>query len=284
MSGASPVEQQSDHPTTLDDVVAELQELRDRVDHLEEENEQLREERDALQDRLQSVEEDLGAQPEIELKGEHPLADLHIAGFPIGNRVKVLGDRQDCLTRLLTGEQAHAVDFEALPTEFNPLVESLGEVRAMRERYLTDKQEFKSEFAQLRRQLTHVSEETGVDLLNAIPGDDKVAKVVKDGVGSVVDGRIHTTHERAEKLLQNLEDWAAIRRDDQRVYAIYTSAVARDKLETARNESLQTTQVKRAFEKIAGWTDSSPRFCRIDKNKKGRWRLRLGVSIDQEDE
>ncbi|RLM83857.1 hypothetical protein D3D02_16315 [Halobellus sp. Atlit-38R] len=273
----------------IDDLEAERDGLQQRVSQLEAERDglqqrvsQLEAERDGLQQRVSQLETELDEQPEIELRGNSGgIEALWIAGMPLGKTVENVDRRQKKLTKVITGTSRSAVDFNEITSQYDALVEGLGEARAMREKYLTDKQEFKSEFANLRRQLRHVSEETDVELLNAIPGDDKVAKVVKDGVASVIDGRVNASHERAEKLLHNLDEWATVRRDDQRTYATYTSATAKDKLETARSESLQTTQVKRTFEKIASWAESSPRFCRVDKNKQGRWRIRIGVSVGE---
>jgi DNA repair exonuclease SbcCD ATPase subunit len=269
---------------------SELECFEQRLADVEQMNEQLREritaletERAALRERVQQLEADCNERPSVEIRGSNPLADLHVNGYALGGRIKWNAERLEVLTKLLTGEDPATVDYERLPARYNPLVEGLGEARAMREKYRTDKQEFKSEFAQIRRQLTHVAEETGVELLHAIPGDDTIAKVVNDGVASVVAGRVGVTDERAEKLLQNLDSWVALRRDDHRTYATITASTAKEKLETARNESLQTTQIKRVFDRIAtDWAASSPRYAKVDKNKRGQWRLRLGVSPEDD--
>lgn len=273
----------------LDELEAQNDTLGSRVDELEAENDtlsnrvdELESEQRTLQESLHSVESELEQQPEVRCRDGDGIDELRIDGYPLGRMFGVVKERQNQLTELLTGDPAYAVELDEMVSEYDPLVDGLGEARAMRERYLTDKQEFKSEFAQFRRQLNHLSEETDVDVLDAIPGDDKIAKIVTNGVASVVDGRITQTYERAEKLLDNLDEWASIRRDNHRAYATYTSSTAKEKLETARMESLQTTQVRRAFEKIRAWADDSPRVVHLDKDERGRWRLRVSVTPDEE--
>lgn len=259
-----------------------LAELHRESERLQKRITELETEREALQERVYRLEADRDERPTLELRGSNPLADLHINGYAIGGRIKWNSERIELLTQLLTGKDPATVEYERLPEQYNPLVDGLGEAQAMREKYRTDKQEFKSEFARIRRQLTHIAETMDVELLHAIPGDDAIAKVVKDGVASVVTGRIGASDERAETLLQNLDEWVALRRDDHRTYATITASTAKEKLETARNESLQTTQVKRAFERIVNdWAASSPRYARLDKNRAGQWRLRLGVSMGE---
>ena len=275
-AGTHPGEPEECFAKRLGEVEQTNERLRGRITDLETE-------RAALLERIQQLEAECDERPSVEIRGPNPLADLHVNGYALGGKVNWNAERIEVLTKLLTGEDPATVDYERLPERYNPLVEGLGEARAMREKYRTDKQEFKSEFAQIRRQLTHVADEAGVELLHAIPGDDTIAKVVKDGVASVVTGRVGATDERAEKLLQNLEGWAALRRDDHRTYATITASTAKEKLETARNESLQTTQIKRVFDRIAtDWAASSPRYAKVDKNKPGQWRLRIGVSPEDD--
>lgn len=266
-------------------VAARLAALEQKTDHLQNRIAELEAERAALRDRIKQLEAELETRPTLELRGSNPLADLHVNGYALGGRIKWNSERIELLTKLLTGDEPAVVEYEQLPEQYNPLVEGLGEARAMRQKYRTDKQEIKSEFAQLRRQLTHIAEATDIELLHAIPGDDVIAKIVKDGVASVVTGRIGASDERAEKLLQNLDEWATLRRDEHRTYATITASTAMEKLETARNESLQTTQIKRAFKRIAtDWAASSPRYARVDKTKAGQWRLRLSVAIQEDAE
>lgn len=88
---------------------------------------------------------------------------------------------------------------------------SMDEVAALREKQITDYQSVKRDLARVRRQLTHVSEETDVELLDTVPGDDKIAKAVQDGIATSVTGQVTATYDRAELVLQNLADWGTVR-------------------------------------------------------------------------
>ena len=128
------------------------------------------------------------------------------------------------------------------------------------------------------RDVVVLTSKTGVELLESVPGDDKIAKVVKDGVASV-ESKIYGKHERAELVLQNLADWGTVKKDANGAAVLLHAGRVKDRLETARNESLQSTQVKRVLDQIDDWADDSTRYSRV-KKKNGVWRLKLGVNTE----
>ena len=81
-----------------------------------------------------------------------------------------------------------------------------------------------------------------MELLDAVPGDDKIAKAVQDGIATVVTGQVTVTYDRAEFVLQHLADWGTVRRDANGTYVYLTMPTIAEKFKTARNESLQSTQ------------------------------------------
>ena len=155
---------------------------------------------------------------------------------------------------------------------------SMEQIEALREKQMTDHQSVKRDLARVRRQLNYISEETNVDLLGSVPGDDKIAKAVKDGIATVVTGQVTATYDRVEFVLQNLENWGTTRRDANGAYIYLTAPAIKEKLEIARNESLQTNQIKRVLRKIVDLADDSPRCAKLRKTDSGIWRLKLGVT------
>ena len=266
--------QTGDLPTDADDVT--LQEVLDHVHeqderiadleadkkHLQEENEQLREEVRETDERIDDLEDDVDWVTDQVFRLEEFAMDDWSDGTLLNELgYSSLGDAVLDLTNNVSMEQ----------------------VKALREKQMTDHQSVKRDLARVRRQLNHVSEETDVDLLDAVPGDDKIAKAVKDGIATVTDRRITAVYERAELILHNLEDWGTVRRDANGAYIYLTAPAVKEKLETARSESLQTNQVKRVFRKIVGLADDSPRYAKLGKTDSGTWRLKLGVTAQRGD-
>ena len=75
---------------------------------------------------------------------------------------------------------------------------SVDEVAALREKQITDHQSVKRDLVRVRRHLNHVSEEADVELLDTVPGDDKIAKAVQDGIPTVITGQATPTYDRVE--------------------------------------------------------------------------------------
>lgn len=246
----------------LDDLEETVAEQDERITTLESENEALREavgqkdERiDELEDDLEWVTEQLFTIEEFAMDNWTDDVLLNELGY------SSLGDAVLDLTNTVSMEQ----------------------VKALREKQMTDHQSVKRDLARVRRQLTHLSEETEVDLLDSIPGDDKIAKTVKDGIATVVTGEVTATYDRTELVLQNLEEWGTARHDANGAYIYLTAPAIQEKLEIARNESLQTNQVKRVLRKIVDLADDSPRHAKLRKTDSGTWRLKLSMKAEQED-
>lgn len=131
--------------------------------------------------------------------------------------------------------------------------------------------------ARLRRQLNHLAEETGIDLLEGLGNlDDKITFVRKNGIAALED-KPTSKHERVQVILQNLEEWGETRSDANGSFVYLSSTVAKQRLEDVRDESLQPTQIKRVFITIRDYAADSTRRVSIEKTDAGRNLLRVEV-------
>ncbi|RLM88661.1 IncA family protein [Halobellus sp. Atlit-38R] len=269
------------------DLEADREALQSRVQHLERE-------RDDLQTHVEDLETELQSRPTFEFKGEgETLADLWVDGRPLFKSVAYQSARVEPLVTLVTGDaNAEPDDIDACYAAHGALLESESEsesqpgtetdtsptdaLQALRDRHATDHADLKHHLAKLRRQLTHLATETGVELVDAIPGDDKIATVKAQGVAAV-ESHVSATAERAERIITDLTDWARKVTTQQGTYAQLTAPQAREKFALTRDEHLQTTQIKRVFEKISSWAADSPRDVAVRKNPDGVWRLQIAV-------
>ncbi|SFR42287.1 hypothetical protein SAMN04487947_1247 [Halogeometricum rufum] len=278
----------------LDRQRSKTERLEQRVADLEAENERLQDELDAERDARECAENAAHAavahvrriheRPTVEFRGNggNP-ANLWIGNHPIGLMLDNSRDESEALYQFLFGEQPSPTVVESVEERADstdPLVDRVQseQIDAIREKQITNHQSVKRDVARIRRQMNHVAEETGVDLLDSVPGDDKIAKVVKDGVATVVDD-VSATKERAELLLHNLADWGQLKNDANGARVLLHAGEVRRRLETARNESLQTTQVKRVFNQVDTWAADSTRYSQV-KKKDGVYRLSLGVNAE----
>ncbi|WP_363463398.1 peptide ABC transporter ATPase [Halogeometricum borinquense] len=252
------------HPTTnaqtddrFDDLESTLNDLESRLDDLEAENERLHRELDAKNERIEELEDDHEWLRNYVLDLEHA----------------ILGE-------WLSSELLAHLDHESIGDAVLSLSDSVetSQIDAIREKQITNHQSVKRDIARIKRQVTHLADETDIELLDSVPGDDKVAKVVKDGVASV-ESKVYGKHERAELVLQNLADWGTVKTDANGSAVLLHAGNVKERLETARNESLQSTQVKRVLDQIDDWTDDSTRYSKVKKTN-GVWRLKLGIHTE----
>jgi len=135
MSGAQHADQTVEiDATRFEQLVDRVDELEATVDRQQEQIDELETERERLQGRVSELEADLDERPTVELRGENPLADLFVNGFPLGRTIKTVRERQSKLTELLTGEPATSdrLDFEELVIEHAPVLEATTHIPAMR--------------------------------------------------------------------------------------------------------------------------------------------------------
>jgi hypothetical protein len=135
------------------------------------------------------------------------------------------------------------------------------------------------EDGRLGRQIQQLAGEVDVDLEDLSSDEiDKIARLGNNGPSDVVDGRITGVHERAYDLVRNFGEWSSPTKENGRQMFEISWPDAREKLSLLRNESLQTSQVRRVFEKVEELAVNSPRSVRIehtDSSKANRFQMEL---------
>lgn len=133
------------------------------------------------------------------------------------------------------------------------------------------------EVAKLRRHLAALEDEINVSVTDAdLMGDDKITRVLRHGVSDVVDGKIWPVHNRARDILANIGEWGTRQNDANGARFYITAAEAKSRLRDKRDESLQSNEVRRAFEKIEEWGGDSPRHV-LASNSDGKNRLVISL-------
>jgi hypothetical protein len=210
----------------LREIEATQRELLERVAELETRLEDERAERQALIDYQTAVSAE-----------DASLEQVFVAGKPLGSMVVGAHDR---LNR-------HADTHDELR-------EAISEEATNRGR----------QDAKIRRRLSAVASEADVDITDSdLLTDDKVKRVITHGPEDVVD-RVTNTHLRARDLLVNLPTWGTTMSDQKGRRVAITSPDARRQLETHRDETLQSGQIRRVFEQIDAWGAESPRTVSAD--------------------
>jgi chromosome segregation ATPase len=134
------------------------------------------------------------------------------------------------------------------------------------------------EDAKLRRRIAAVAEKAGVDVTDAdLLGDDKIQRVVTHGVDDV-ESSPTTTHYRAATLLERLPEWGTKMADKKGRRVAITAPEVRSRMEDARDEKLQTSQVNRVFKQIVTWAADSPRYASFDTSRETN---RLVLSLEE---
>lgn len=125
--------------------------------------------------------------------------------------------------------------------------------------------------AKLRRRLTAIADEAGVDVTDSdLLGDDKIRRVIVHGVADI-ESNPSAVHERARDLIENLPTWGRVTNDALGRRATISAAEARRQLESYRDESLQSSQVRRVFAVVDEWAADSPRDVSVDKRENTRY-------------
>jgi len=228
-----------------------LSRIRRRLSKLEEDVAEAEAERDQLQDQVD------GYQQHVELKCDDPenatLGDVWVAGLPVGTII------DNAVTR---GKRAEAkVDDTVSESELRD---------EQVERSQTD--------AQLRQRIKKVAEKADVTVTDTdIMGDDRIQTVIDDGPEAIVDGRLSPVHERAADLLLKVDEWGKRVSDANGRRFVIKTGEAKSRLNDYRNESLQSVEVGRVFDKIDSWAADSPRDVTIDKAPDGQRRMTITV-------
>lgn len=225
--------------------------LRRRVSQLEEDTAQLEKEKDELQDKVDSYEQF------VEIRAESAddavLEDVWIAGLPVG---KILA-KTDERSREAVARCDDGVDEEDFRDE-----------QVMRSQ----------EDTKLRRRINALAEKADVELTDSdLMGDDKISTVMHDGPEAVVDGTPSKVHERAADLLLKIDEWGDRVSDTNGRRFVIKTGTAKDRLSDYRNETLQSVQVGRVFDKIEAWANSSPRDVTVDQAPDGQRRITVTV-------
>lgn len=149
----------------------------------------------------------------------------------------------------------------------------------------TAKQQLHSERAKLMRRVSAIEDDLGIDATTAVAvaegGHDgaqmsKLARLMRNGPDAVVPSP-KPKHRRAKTIVDNFDRWGETQRVERdsvsgkvtgtKTWILKTAEHdLKTRLEDARNESLQWTQVYRALEVIAEWSDA----VRLKESAKGK--------------
>lgn len=244
---------------TAQDLEAENQALRERVDELEERLDAASRNRQALEESIHDIEKRLDAGR----KKRESMKSLLVR--------KEISDQD----REFIHNNGSILDQLRLEGRDAPLQQ----IKAQ----LEDEQKMRSRsIALLRKEFENLVSELDVDFDDEeVIEDDKIARVRKVGLEDLVDGRITASEERAEQLLQDLDEVGDVGRAPIGLRIRISSPEAREYFAEHHDEDLNSVQVRRVFEQIEEWGGASPRSVTVRKSD-GTNTLHLGLR-DQEE-
>lgn len=243
----------------LESIERRLDALDRENQRLQEENEELREENSELRERVS----DLETAVEVTQETVWNLEDTVIGEYDFSHR-DVQGE--SIISRLESLESGELA------------TEKLSELqRELRE----EQRKRGSDDTKIRRRLSHVEDETGVNPDGAETGD-KITEINRNGPGAVTN-RVTSKYERAATLIQSGfdddagNDWADRVSDSRGKRLVFKSSTVRPLLSEREDGRLQTVQVRRAFETIEDLAADSPRRVKLTKTDDGENRLAVWV-------
>ena len=224
----------------IEQLQQELEQLRDRVDDLEEQNGQFEKENEELQDRVTDLEDDkeqlqeenedlrerveeLEGQPDIEINTEEkePITTLTVDGLPVGRRI------------------AGSISEYDWEEEIRPQIEAdLGAADSTPQSGVTNVEQ---------ADLTHI---------------EKISKAAGDDISSVTDS---VDARRAVALWRNLVQWG---KKTPKGYCLRPADNPVSLLEADQDEDLCWKQYYRACEALEGLSEGAVTFCHSDRHGK----------------
>lgn len=158
-----------------------------------------------------------------------------------------------------------------------------GETLADLREDLVDEQKKRSrDDARLRRRIGAVAEAAGVDVEDSgAATDDRIQRLIRNGVDAVTD-RPYPVHERARAVLLHAGEWGTVANDAFGGRILLEAPAVRERLELHRDENLQSRQVIAVFEKIAELAADSDRTVQVNSQKPVT-RLRIQLSSEELD-
>lgn len=151
-------------------------------------------------------------------------------------------------------------------------------------RQLRDQREQRgNDLARLRRRVHHLADELDIDVSDsAVTGDDKITQLLKHGPEAVSNNpQEHTTLQRGRAVLSHATDWGEETADGHFGHRItFYGPTVKEKLELHRNENLQSTQIKRVFERLEELAADSPRKATYSKSADGNHQFKIHIDTD----
>ncbi len=258
-NGAAVDAGRSDGTEIVEELLTENQALRERVDELEERLDAASRNRQALEESIYDIEKRLDAGR----KKRESMKSLLVR--------KEISDQD----REFIHNNGSILDQLRLEGRDAPLQQ----IKAQ----LEDEQKMRSRsIALLRKEFENLVSELDVEFDDEeVIEDDKIARVRKVGLEDLVDGRITASEERAEQLLQDLDEVGDVGRAPIGLRIRISSPEAREYFAEHHDEDLNSVQVRRVFEQIEEWGGASPRSVTVRKSD-GTNTLHLGLR-DQEE-
>ena len=217
------------------------------------------------QERIEELEAELEAQPDLEARGDTGKPDeIWIGNHPIGMMTqKAREQSKEALAKIESREDA------------------LDEAADIRQDLVNEQKARSRADGTLERQIQTLADEVDVDLKDAdVAGEDKIVRLMKYGPDDITD-RVYPVHERARDVLAHAGEWGNKAQDAYGARIGLRATRVRKHLESHRNENLQSKQVRDVFEKIVELAEDSPRKVRMEKSHDGVNQLILYLTDEE---
>jgi len=228
---------------------------------------------DIERQRRHQLETALDAERTARKQLERDLKDERTHRKEVDSLIEALRRRVTTLSDSLFGADGSAMAYEAVLTEYPPLIEVIEQynptaIEALEADLQDETDRVAADTAKLRRELHLLAGEVDVDLTDsAVCGDDKITRVIRNGP-EAVETTVNPVDRRAAAILSNIDRWGQRTTDAYGERFVLTARVAKDRLQDTHDESLASSQLKRVFEKLQAWGRDSPRTVSADFSGK----------------